>query len=116
MSVPFVHHLHWLSTYITGTVRRKRYFYPSTSSTNLQLDKKCIADPVPFSRVFSMRRNHKKKKILSLFSPQPCHSPRRGSMGKTWWKSTNKTKNHQILQQVYGLHRLFTHDAAHLFG
>jgi hypothetical protein len=33
----------------------------------MQLDKKCIADLVPFSHVFSVRRNH--KKILSFFSP-----------------------------------------------
>jgi hypothetical protein len=31
------------------------------------LDKKCIADLVPFLHVFSGRRNH--RKILSFFSP-----------------------------------------------
>jgi hypothetical protein len=31
------------------------------------MDEKCIADLVPFSHVFSARRNH--KKILSFFSP-----------------------------------------------
>jgi hypothetical protein len=62
-----------LSTiYITGTVRRNRKFFPSSSRTNLQLDKKCNADLVPFSHVFSARRND--KKILSFFfpaTPQP---------------------------------------------
>jgi hypothetical protein len=67
MSVPLVRHLHHLSTYITGTVRRNRKLYCSSSRTNLQLDKKCTADMVPFLHLFSTRRNH--EKILSFFSP-----------------------------------------------
>jgi hypothetical protein len=42
MSVPFVHHLHQLSTYITVTVTKNRKIYPSSSRTNLLLNKKCI--------------------------------------------------------------------------
>jgi hypothetical protein len=75
-------------------------FYFSSSRTNLQLDKKYIADLVPFSHMFSARRNHKKESCHS--SLQPHLSPRRGSMVKTWWQSTYKTKNHHILQQFMG--------------
>jgi hypothetical protein len=51
-------------------------FYPSSSRTNLQFDKKCIADQVPFSHVFSARRNH--KNILSFFSPStPQHKKKK---------------------------------------
>jgi hypothetical protein len=72
MSVPVVCHLHQLSTYITGGKgdyypRGKGDYYPRSSGTNLQLDKKCMADLVPFLHTFSSKRNH--KKILSFFSP-----------------------------------------------
>jgi hypothetical protein len=76
MSVPLVHHLHQLNTYITGTVWRTGNFYPSSSRTNLQFDKKCIADLVPFLHVFSMRRNHKRI-ILSSISPARPHAKKR---------------------------------------
>jgi hypothetical protein len=66
MSVTLIRHLRQLSTCITGSVRRNRKLWSGSSRTNMQLDKKCIADLVPFLPEFSMRRNH--KKTLS-FSP-----------------------------------------------
>jgi hypothetical protein len=41
-------------------------FHPRSSRTNLQLDKKFIADLVPFSHGFSMRKNYKKSCQFSL--------------------------------------------------
>jgi hypothetical protein len=68
MSVPFVCHLHQLSIYKTGIVRRNRKLYPSSSRTNLQLDRKYTADLVPFLRVFSVRTAHKKNPVICLSS------------------------------------------------
>jgi hypothetical protein len=64
MTVSGLFHLSAKHLYITGTVRRSRKFYPSSSRTNLELDKKCIADLVPFLYVSSARTNHKNPVIL----------------------------------------------------
>jgi hypothetical protein len=54
-------------------------FHTSSSRISLQFDNKCNTDLVPFLHVLSMRRNHKKSCHSSL---QPCHMPRKGSIGK----------------------------------
>jgi hypothetical protein len=67
MSVPLVHHLKQLSTYVTVTVR-VRNFYPSSSRTNLQLDKKMYCrSGLLLACVF--HKKSQKKKNLSFFSP-----------------------------------------------
>jgi hypothetical protein len=72
------------------------------------VDKKmyCRSDPL-LACVFHKKKTTQKKSCHS--SLHPYHSTRRGSMGQTWWKSTNKIKYHHFVQQVYGWHRLFSY-------
>jgi hypothetical protein len=42
--------------------------------------------------------------------------PKKRKYGEDMLAIHKKTKNHHILQQVYGQHQLFRHDAVHLFG
>jgi hypothetical protein len=83
--------------YIIGTVRRNTKLYTSSSRTNLQLDKKCIADLVPSSHVFSMRRNHKKKNpVIHLSSHTTAQEE---EVCRTHGGNPHiKPKNHHILQ------------------
>jgi hypothetical protein len=58
---------------------RNSKFYSSSSRTNLQLDKKCIADLVPFSHVFSEKKSQKKLSF-SPAMPQPKKRKYRNAM------------------------------------
>jgi hypothetical protein len=70
LSVPLVRHLCQLSTYITGTVKKKRKLLPQQFKNKYPIGQKCIAYVVPFSHMFSAKKKKKKKKkILSFFSP-----------------------------------------------
>jgi hypothetical protein len=59
--------------------------------------------------MFSAKKLQKKNPVILVSSQATAEEE---ECWKTW-QSTNKTKNHRI-QQVYGQHRLFRHDAVHL--
>jgi hypothetical protein len=67
VSVPLVCHLHQLSAYITGTVKRNRKVLPQQFKNKFVVGQKCIADLGPFLHMFSARRPH--KNMVTYFSP-----------------------------------------------
>jgi hypothetical protein len=70
MSVALVHHLHQLSTYITGTLRRNRKLLPQQFKNKFKFafEQKMYCRSVPLlSYVFCEKKSQ--KKILLFFSP-----------------------------------------------
>jgi hypothetical protein len=68
MSVPLANHLHQLSTYITGTVKRNRKLLPQQFINKFAVGQKkhCRFGPL-LTCVFC--ENKSQKKVLSFFSP-----------------------------------------------
>jgi hypothetical protein len=115
MSVPLVCHLHQLSTYITGTVRRNKKLLAQQLKNKSAVGQKmyCKSGPL-LTYVFHESKSQKKNSVILLSNH--ATSQEQAAQGRHGGNPQIKPKSHHILQQVYGRHRLFRHDAVHLFG
>jgi hypothetical protein len=87
--------------------------YPSISRTNLQLDKKCIVDLAPIRMCF-LCEEITKENLVILLSSQP--QPKNSKCGEDMVAIHKQEQISSHLQQDYGWHQPFRHDAVHLFG